>query len=850
MEQETKRTDAPMPDQGAPGDPATMDATGSEAQPVEAAPLPGAIPVEPALELPDAADPVIAAKQRSEILKSLLAFYAHGLAPVGETAIGETCWPALLHPYREFAAIRHEFPLCLLPPGADRPARSLAEIVDEFVDESGPDGDEKERLRRHACQLEARIGELVSENPGLSLDAAVRKASENLLDVTPLAGKKKQRLGEDLEQLRAALARPLGLAGCEPDLPCKLFEQVAPRHWGTRSAAWSEQLATLIHNLRDILRVDFDHSPDAKSAGHLRDALGTGQRDDVDAERMAAMLSRTRLAEPLPEDRRTRIRETLETLTRLQPLFGDPDRRDDSNEVSSFSLDSVSDDCAAALAHHDARQREMVAFFRAVRVAELEVSNRYEAALHDSFFASFDASHLSREELSLCPPVVLVLHQAHVGDWDVQALLGLLVADLPVKIILQLDCLGSRTQADRSTWVCALPRMAMSLGHVFVMQCPASRPGELVQGFARGLDHIGSALFCVYTGAPTGESRLPRYLDCASATESRAFPAYEYDPDRGPTQAERMCLLDNPQQTRAWVSEPFAFRDASGANKTRDIAFTLADFLMTDVRQAEFFCQVPPSHWHPNMVPLDEFLDMDWEIAVRDVPYLLAVDENEKLHRVVVARSMVRQIARCAARWRTLQEEGGIGNSHALNLLAAEKDCLQQELAEEVARIREQHELQLEQGVGELTREIVARIAAQLTDGADSGFAAASTPSLTQAAAAPPAAESAAVAEAVAAESSPGDTGETDDEDSPSLDEPYIDTPLCTACDDCTTMSAQIFAYNEDKQAYIKDAAAGTYQELVLAAEKCPVSIIHPGKPRNADEPNLDEWITRAKPYL
>jgi hypothetical protein len=63
-------------------------------------------------------------------------------------------------------------------------------------------------------------------------------------------------------------------------------------------------------------------------------------------------------------------------------------------------------------------------------------------------------------------------------------------------------------------------------------------------------------------------------------------------------------------------------------------------------------------------------------------------------------------------------------------------------------------------------------------------------------------------------------------------------------------MSAQIFAYNEDKQAYIKDAAAGTYQELVLAAEKCPVSIIHPGKPRNADEPNLDEWITRAKPYL
>ena len=95
MEQETKRTDAPMSDQEAPGDPATVDATGSGAQPVEVAPLPGEIPVEPASELPDAADPVMAAKQRSEILKSLLAFYAHGLAPVGQTVVGERCWPAL-----------------------------------------------------------------------------------------------------------------------------------------------------------------------------------------------------------------------------------------------------------------------------------------------------------------------------------------------------------------------------------------------------------------------------------------------------------------------------------------------------------------------------------------------------------------------------------------------------------------------------------------------------------------------------------------------------------------------------------------------------------------------------------
>jgi hypothetical protein len=58
-----------------------------------------------------------------------------------------------------------------------------------------------------------------------------------------------------------------------------------------------------------------------------------------------------------------------------------------------------------------------------------------------------------------------------------------------------------------------------------------------------------------------------------------------------------------------------------------------------------------------------------------------------------------------------------------------------------------------------------------------------------------------------------------------------------------------MFAYNENKQAYIKDADAGTFRELVEAAESCQVAVIHPGKPRNADEPGLEELIERAKEF-
>jgi hypothetical protein len=58
-----------------------------------------------------------------------------------------------------------------------------------------------------------------------------------------------------------------------------------------------------------------------------------------------------------------------------------------------------------------------------------------------------------------------------------------------------------------------------------------------------------------------------------------------------------------------------------------------------------------------------------------------------------------------------------------------------------------------------------------------------------------------------------------------------------------------MFAYNENKQAYIADASAGTFRELVEAAEGCQVSIIHPGKPRDPNEPGLEDLVRRAAEF-
>jgi hypothetical protein len=84
----------------------------------------------------------------------------------------------------------------------------------------------------------------------------------------------------------------------------------------------------------------------------------------------------------------------------------------------------------------------------------------------------------------------------------------------------------------------------------------------------------------------------------------------------------------------------------------------------------------------------------------------------------------------------------------------------------------------------------------------------------------------------------------------PASDAAYIETPRCTTCEECVKINSRMFVYDANKQAYIADAKAGTYRELVEAAESCQVSIIHPGKPLDPNEPGLAELVERARPFL
>ncbi|HQR78141.1 MAG TPA: ferredoxin, partial [Burkholderiaceae bacterium] len=108
-----------------------------------------------------------------------------------------------------------------------------------------------------------------------------------------------------------------------------------------------------------------------------------------------------------------------------------------------------------------------------------------------------------------------------------------------------------------------------------------------------------------------------------------------------------------------------------------------------------------------------------------------------------------------------------------------------------------------------------------------------------------------AAAPATAAPSAPAAPAEAAAETArPPPDEPWIETIRCSSCNECQNINDKLFGYNENKQAYFKDLSAGTYRQIVEAAEACQVAIIHPGKPKNPNEPGLEELLERAKPFL
>lgn len=694
--------------------------------------------------------------------------------------------PALFAGYRDLTQLRYDFPLVLVSGRTDKQfAQSLSGVIDGALETAARGGD-AERIRKHVLKLEREIRTLVATSNSGSFSALWDKAAVKL---TKNADKS---FADSLKRARAAIKFDGPLADCDVELPARLLQHAWAAVQEQKAERFRKDIDRLVLKLSDILKADYERSEAGRSAKHLKASIGRGYGDAFDFEAMSTILATALPKDVFPESREKRIRELLAVLG-SQQFFPSPD----ATKSYSFLFNS----CTDALAAFRKRLPKLIELAKAIAIAELEIDGQYSEAKHAPLFEQFGANGLDPQELAPFPDYLVCINAERLEAVEHSQLMEILSSGLPIKVLLQIDDIlekspsveGNLSSGMRSRQIA---NMAIGLNEVYVFQSSSSNLYRFRERMLRGLTYRGPALFSIYSGANGMISGLPPYLTAAAAMESRAFPAFTYDPSAGPNWASRFFLDANSQVDLDWPIQGFAYEDEQHQRVSEDLAFTLVDFVASDRRYARHLARVPRQSWNGSLIPVDESLTRERKGLPDKVPSLMMVDENNVVQKVIVDERLIREARRCREMWHSLQELGGVHNSHAEKLLARERKAWEE-------RMRQEAEALL--ATAPATVAATAQVASVAVD---------------------------------------------DLEQEQSSDEAYIETPRCSTCDECMQINKNMFAYDGNKQAYIADINAGTYAQLVEAAENCQVSVIHPGKPRNPKEPGLEDLLKRAAQFM
>ena len=706
-------------------------------------------------------------------LRERAAFYLTGKRSGTDHDPGEELGmrPALLAGYRDLTALRYDFPIVLLK---DSPDGSIAEplsvLIDRALDKAAVSGQDGERLRIHALKLERELRSMAARGVGGSLLALLDQAAQHLAPGTDAS-----LLADSVRRLQGALTVEGELVDCDAALPARLLTHTWLAVHTKKAAAFRKNIDRLSLKLNEILRADLARSAAARTPASLKASVGAVYEDTFDFDQLSRCLQTVSGEVSVSEPRRQRIESTLRVL-RSQRFYIAPDG---DAEPLRFQFDS----CARAAAAFRMRLPAMADLMRAITAAELEIEGGLDepssGPRHDALVRQLGDHGLDAREFAQFPDYLVCVNARDLQALEVDELIEMLERGLPMKVLVQTDDLlaerldgtGHLAFGARSR---QLAHMALGLNEVYVLQSASSNLARCRSRVVKAMSYAGSALISVFSGTSGHAGELPPYLTAAAAMESRAFPAFSYDPSADQDWASRFALDDNPQVERDWPVHQLAYEDAEHQRITEEVAFTFVDFVACDRRYAGHFATMAPANGNDALAPVASCLERETRSLPDRFPSLFMADDDNRLQRVIVDESLIREARRCREAWRSLQQLGRIGEASATVANAA------------------------------VTEKVIE---------------------------------------------APAAVAPAEPETAHASDEPYIETVRCSSCNECIQLNSKMFAYDANQQAYIVDPNAGTYRELVEAAESCQVAVIHPGKPRNPAEPDLEELLKRAERF-
>ncbi len=484
------------------------------------------------------------------------------------------------------------------------------------------------------------------------------------------------------------------------------------------------------------------------------------------------------------------------------------------------------DSTSMAMGIFEGHMAKMAEGFKAIRMAELELKGEYDARKHKEFFTYFTWQQFTDDEWLLCPPVVTLGGDGAMYDIGFQNLSRMMASGKPIKVIVVDTQVYSNTggQACTSGFIGQVSDMAqygkvwkgkseprkeigliaMAHRNTYVLQGSMANTSQMIEGFIDGLMTKRPAIFNLYTTCQPehGVADDLGVHQAKLALESRAYPIFRYNPDKGVKPEEAFDLDGNPSMHEDWPTYQLKYLEY-GQEKSMEVAMTFADFALTEGRFRKHFRKVPRDAWNDNMIVLSDFLKLDEADRDGKFPFIWAVDRKQNLNRVLVAKPIVESCEERRDFWIMLKAIAGVKPEPAATTEDLE---------------------------GKIRKEVVGKIAQGLLKLAGDDGNGIMELAMTESA-----------PETAVAEAPAPNTGD--------YMAPWIETELCTSCDECTKLNSNIFAYNDDKKAFIKDPNGGPYQDIVKAAEKCTAGVIHPGLPADRSATDIDKWITRGEKF-
>lgn len=768
--------------------------------------------------------------------------------------------PALLEPYRDASRLRYDYPLFLTPvhegeiaQSAEELARPLSQFLLDSVNSFAPGEEAARILKDNLPRLENQLRQQVTETEGpVNAKPLLEAASTALVKQLKLDKASTKKLQEDLDNLLAATPDDGKLLayGRYPAIHLLIHvihSSVVPRH-----AQFRKTIEQHIRGLKQLLEVEWSKSDEAKNPEKLKDTVGGGA-GFFDPGALSKVMDHSHGSRQMSAARRARVEQALKTLegykqnTTLVRFIHHGNLDDDwLEQIAGFEAMEDDAPCDAATRLFDEEAARLAQVFGAVRIAELEIEGIYDEAIHDPFFSNFSWEAFSTEELLLLPAIIALESAKFVAGEGLPSFSRLLSSGRPVQIFVRVLGHGNPAATPDEdpfqNYRLELGYLGISHRQAVVSQASAARHQNLLQRYLSALNATRTSLHLINIGLrPTGQDLgLNAWLVAGAALEGRVHPFFHINPSAGDAFAERMDFSGNPQPERDWPLHPFRYSDENGSQLETDLAFTFADYALLIPRLHHHFAVVPSSCDTADLVPVAEFLKLPEEEIHKHVPFIWAVSQGNVLHRVVISRALIQACRDRLNFWHALQEMSGVRNKHVQQAIAATRAEMEQANAEAMAKLEQQHEEQLLQTRAEAAGDVLGRLTDVLL-GMDLSGSGAPRPASPKPAPAPKVEEPAEVIEEAAAE--------PEEEEVPLTEDPWIDTPLCTSCNDCLKVNPLMFLYDETNQAYLGDLSTGTYAQMVEAAELCPSKCIHPGQPWDASEPNLDELKERAAKF-